>query len=648
MDILFIPNCKMERYLFCRKIQHAGQSVSLKEKKVVVALVGAFLLWGIALFFLFSGKSELVFLSYSEKAATGQLRWNTISLNGDYSEAQSFCLKKQTYQTFDISIPGDICQIRTFRMITGNETDNLITLHYILLKKNGYVPLSVPLSSVTHNGQIANFRVTNVMQFVTTGCHPEIVFDKPAEKMRVDWLAVVGCLLGALFFSFFVLYGTAFLKGIRITRGSCLISASFVVVALLAVTMALNAGFNASPDERDHFMAADYYKTHTQTPARNIESGIYTYNDLWNYSRVYLKGFDYIAAGKFSNLFDGRFESYQSVRFWGIVMLLFFALLALIFPRQSLILLPLLLTPQLWYLFSSVNDSSMPLFLSLILLIVTESGKRLLLNGKNEVQKYLLIIFLGLLLGVLFLSKENYYLFVLFYLLYLFLLPVNFSGGIVVAVSGYFQSLMKHLKMPLLIVVIAIAVVVVKNLSIERQATPLSPEAATYFTQIKGNFDQHIASGISGEARFGSYFKMLPSWLSISCRSFISAYGYMQYWGSNFFYYLNDALYFILISGSLFFVVKNRNREKILWCCVCFLFLLGMVFASSYIYSYRYDFQAQGRYLFPIMPILGFTLYKQKEDSGEKFTNRFVFPISAVLFLLGIYSFIFIGLASIG
>jgi hypothetical protein len=73
-----------------------------------------------------------------------------------------------------------------------------------------------------------------------------------------------------------------------------------------------------------------------------------------------------------------------------------------------------------------------------------------------------------------------------------------------------------------------------------------------------------------------------------------------------------------------------------------------MVLASSYIYSYKYDFQPQGRYLFPIMPILGFTLYKLKENSGGKFTNQFVFPVSAILFFVGIYSFIFIGLASIG
>jgi hypothetical protein len=412
--------------------------------------------------------------------------------------------------------------------------------------------------------------------------------------------------------------------------------------------MALKAGFNASPDERDHFMTAEYYKTHTETPVRNAELGVYTYNGLWAYSRVYLKSVDYLLAGRFSNLFDHTFESYKSVRFFGVFMLAFFALLAIRFPKQNLILLPILMTPQVWYLFSYINDSSFPIFLSCLLLIITEYFKDKIIKLKISKENIAHILIIGFLLGILALSKENYLVFVLFFIFYLFTLPVEFKGNFKSVIQNTLASLKIHFKTPLLIIGLALLVMGGRELTIERQKeTPLSIETAQYYNQSKVNFENHIASGISGKARFGSYQKMLIPWMLTSGRSFISSYGYMKYWGSNLFYKVNYILFALMIAGFIVFIFKNYRLETTLWAIVCLMFILAMIFASSYLYSYRYDYQAQGKYLFPILPIIGFLIYKVQLNSGERFIKSVVLPLSAILFFLGIYSFICIGLASI-
>lgn len=637
----------MERYIFQQKILRFKLPSINKQKRLVISITCSLSLFLCILFCTFLGKTEMVLLLQSSKATTGQVSCKSNNQDFDNSRSISFAIKPQTYQTVRIVLPHQINQVSSFRLILGSETDNNLIIHYLQLKKSGFKPISIDLKTLKASQSISDSQLTNVLSFSTINDSPFLEFEKPTAKFRPDWLMIIFYLVISISISFLAIYSQAIFK-IKFDIKNFAYAFCFLIVALLGLSMALKAGFNASPDERDHFMTAEYYKTHTETPVRNAELGVYTYNGLWAYSRVYLKSVDYLLAGRFSNLFDNTFESYKSVRFFGVLMLAFFALLAIRFPKQNLILLPILMTPQVWYLFSYINDSSFPIFLSCLLLIITEYFKDKIIKLKISKENIVHILIVGFLLGILALSKENYLVFVLFFIFYLFSLPVEFKGNFKSVIQNTLASLKIHFKTPLLIIGLALLVMGGRELTIERQKeTPLSIETAQYYNQSKVNFENHIASGISGKARFGSYQKMLIPWMLTSVRSFISSYGYMKYWGSNLFYKVNYILFALMIAGFIVFIFKNYRLETTLWAIVCLIFILAIIFASSYLYSYRYDYQAQGKYLFPILPIIGFLIYKVQLNSGERFIKSVVLPLSAILFFLGIYSFICIGLASI-
>ena len=90
-------------------------------------------------------------------------------------------------------------------------------------------------------------------------------------------------------------------------------------------------------------------------------------------------------------------------------------------------------------------------------------------------------------------------------------------------------------------------------------------------------------------------------------------------------------------------MIKSRDKELIYWSFILFAFFVSVIFAASYIYSYLHDYQAQGRYVFPVLPVFGLFLYK----AYTAFTNRKIRILSMLLFIsvfmLGLYSFIFIG-----
>jgi hypothetical protein len=74
-------------------------------------------------------------------------------------------------------------------------------------------------------------------------------------------------------------------------------------------------------------------------------------------------------------------------------------------------------------------------------------------------------------------------------------------------------------------------------------------------------------------------------------------------------------------------------------------FILGAattVCISVYL-SWNYAFQPQGRYLFPVVGMLGLLLYANKQRLHVVVVNAFL----AATFLLSAYSFIFVALANI-
>jgi hypothetical protein len=193
-----------------------------------------------------------------------------------------------------------------------------------------------------------------------------------------------------------------------------------------------------------------------------------------------------------------------------------------------------------------------------------------------------------------------------------------------------------------------LCIVAAREITIDRpQKDNLSVETAEYYKQSKVNFENHLSSGISGYDKFHSYPKMLKTWIITSYRSFFGAYGYMKFMGNTFYYKVILVIHLLFVLGFLMLIIFKRDYELGFWALVFIVSLLSMIFASSYVYSFRYDYQPQGKYLLPVLPILGLFFLKGKEKYRGKYLNLIFLPLFISLFLMSLYSFLFVGYYSL-
>jgi len=95
-------------------------------------------------------------------------------------------------------------------------------------------------------------------------------------------------------------------------------------------------------------------------------------------------------------------------------------------------------------------------------------------------------------------------------------------------------------------------------------------------------------------------------------------------------------IYILLVIGI------QGSMENRLLALLSICLAIALMGASLY-RSWTIDFQAQGRYLFPILPMIGIMLAKSRHLFGTRLFTLLV----TQLFVLGVYSFVFIALVSI-
>jgi hypothetical protein len=199
------------------------------------------------------------------------------------------------------------------------------------------------------------------------------------------------------------------------------LSVMLLVASVLVLVMSVSSAFNTQPekwfshpDEYLHRAAARYYVDHWLPPKVGHPATLDSYSREYGLSYLNEPDIVYFLTGKFAVLLSPVLEADPAFRLFNV--LLFFALAVYCSRRReaALIFLPLVLSPQLWYMFSYFNGDAFPLFISILLafqLAVPSSAFGKSLDG-GEARKTLWgVVLLGALIGVLFLSKRNYYFF---------------------------------------------------------------------------------------------------------------------------------------------------------------------------------------------------------------------------------------------
>lgn len=412
-----------------------------------------------------------------------------------------------------------------------------------------------------------------------------------------------------------------------------------VFVLGIILTMAAVTKIDHHPDERVHIAAAQYYETHWLPPAVESPEIRDSYSDF-GISRLNGMDVSYFFAGKFSKIFE-LFHLNSSVTFRLFNVALFAVLIILAAGNVTfrLFFVPMVLSPQIWYIFSYMNSDAFSLF------VVMLSGwqlvnKESLFNHFIEQKKISLLqmLGLGLLVALLILVKKNYYFFTLF-LIFCFIWRCYF----------YPLADLKAALLRLLIIgCIGFALVGVRigaDLSVngfdkgEKIRTMQELTAKPMFkpsTPLNKKYN-YILLRDKGVPYFD--FLSWSRWGEKSYRSGFGAYGYMTVVANDMYYNIVRVfgLACLLFMG-ISIAVRGGRSGNILFAGAV-LVSLALIFTASY-YAWTVDFQAQGRYFFPIAAIAGMVLVKTEHVYNQTILRT----LTCSMFILSVYSFVFVGL----
>ncbi len=436
----------------------------------------------------------------------------------------------------------------------------------------------------------------------------------------------------------------------------------FVLITIL-IFIKIFFGNDLNPDERHNFTSAQYYFNEWMPPAICDPKADSTYSEIWGTSRLNDFGLDYFLSGKFARIAMVIIKSeFISARLFSglIFFILVIVMISMIRRDEQLIYfyMILFLTPQAWLMFSYTNNDAFPLFLSFIAvpLFFTNSGIIDSIN-KNKDNKILLkLITAGIVLGILMISKRNYLVFVLYtatlMIAYLFRFP---SEDDQISGSIFTLHFNKKLLIPYITIGCAAALVAGGQLALDYSVN--GPDRDAKIDQCiekKAKFEFKLSTIKNAPEKSYDGYRLKDKGVSLTnvihtrkffiqlFASFFGSAGYMTAYASKYYYYAMF-LFLMIFSGYVgYTIMKNGSKQHIFYLLLTVTFLIIML-VISLLFSWIEDFQPQGRYLFPVISILGLFFYKISDLINKKifYASYGIFFVCSIV----VYVFLILRLA---
>ena len=416
-------------------------------------------------------------------------------------------------------------------------------------------------------------------------------------------------------------------------------------VLALAATMAAISEIDSHPDEFAHILASEYYTEHWLPPAVD-DPGIRGTYSHYGSSRLNTDEIYYLLNGTFTRaLAPLQLSKALEMRLFNVLLLALILLYATRVPESRLVAAPLLITAQGWYVFSYCNSEAFALtvaFITASQIVTPDSAFNRFLFGAEKGNRLAAAWWPALLFGSLFLLKSNFYAYT--------------------ALAFWFVCIMvwqntERVSRGLLL----------RRLMIFSMLC-LSPLAVKRAADIHANgFDRHekvvrmrnelakpmfnpdspvekLHYNISMKKKGYGVKRLIEKdrWFEKTFRSAFGVYGYFSISGGLGYY---DAVrytglaFLLLFFGSTFL---RAGPALSLQAASVLAVSLALV-AASFHHSWVKDFQPQGRYLLPILPMLGMVCARTKDVVSA----RLIAPFLVAMFFLAAYSFVFVGLANI-
>lgn len=418
----------------------------------------------------------------------------------------------------------------------------------------------------------------------------------------------------------------------------------FAFIMALIVIMAVVSQRNVHPDEHVHLEASKYYISNWMPPVIDGAEIRHTYS-VYGVSRLNNREAAYFFTGKFARLL-APLKLPEDIQMRMFNLVLFFCILLYLLQREPArtVAAPFLLTPQLWYVFSYCNSDALALtlaFFSGCQLVLPDSFFNQYLKSRVSPRQIYRALMLAALVAALLMLKKNYYFFLLFlggYLVWrmVFLGDIPWKTliartGVIFAIAGmlcglriaadyHVNGMDRSEKLAQLREELAAPMY--------KPSTPLEKKHPFLYRKARGHTLEQL---VINEYWFGKTF-----------RSAFGMYGYFTVSATDSYYHLihtTGIAFLVFFAGSIMLRGGVAGNTLLLLASAC---AFGLIGASLY-HSWTSDFQTQGRYLFPIIPMLGVLLYHTRKYMIAPGYRLFL----VAMFLLSSYSFIIVALLRI-
>lgn len=485
-----------------------------------------------------------------------------------------------------------------------------------------------------------------------------------------------------------------------------LIAAMLGTAAVLACVMAILAPINdrpdlwrGPPDEHGHRGAARYYVDHWLPPKVGDPASLDSYSRDYGFSYINDPDPVYPLAGRFAALVSPIIANHdRAFRLFNAMLLAVLAAVCWLRPGAALAFAPLTLSPQVWYIFSYFNNDAFPLFVATLLawqVVDPQSGFNRFVAGEGSRRGWGGAVAFIVLAALLALSKKNF-------LTVLALLPALIAlrhlglgaatlitatallgatwyqnwYAIPMPTAAWFGSLALAATLGVILVrrgTRALRIVTLGRLALlgALSVAFMVPRFAWDAYQHGSLEEKRAAQGVLQEQiakpeykpsqiyaqREKSYYGIelrargtplselfSPQWAWHKHTFFTgtASYGWIQFFSPPWFYHVIAAAYLAILAVYAFAVVRARSAAAVAGFALVAAFS-ALTIGIALFHSWNNDFQAQGRYLFPMIAMLGAGLFMVRDT----LPRRTFAAIVTLCFALGVYSFVFTGLGQV-
>lgn len=424
-----------------------------------------------------------------------------------------------------------------------------------------------------------------------------------------------------------------------------------IIMAFFLTTFIWSMNFDEkyAPDEWMRYLVPKYIYNHNSLPAPdNVEVVASAFNASYAYyplllgsvmSAAFMKIVGIFNANEFVLLVAARFTS---VLFGTIFVFFMIQIAKKIFERRGFRLLLVIMTsfiPQLIYLSSYINNDIIALAASAMIVYAWVLALDFGWNLKNSI-----LLSFGIIICAL--SYYNAYAWILMSIVMFVLLFLE-KNEFDLKLHFDYKSMLKYGSVIAIIVLCGISFFFIRNM-ILNHGDMLGMRSFLNACE-EGGWDEVKPSNRTTPQNLNMSIKEMltttdftgDSWIHSTYISFICVLGCIQYPINNACYNFYGILFGVGIIGMLAKVIKTKNKKDLLFYFSLLVCLIVPILLSIK-YSYSTDYQAQGRYLYPIwtslvlfvtMGIEKILYYVTKVIKNEK-TNKIIETVVVVILCL--------------